>query len=76
MSEKSLSAKLPDLARTGYNAYCNSTGGRSLVTGAPLPAFDELSDEIKLAWTASACAVALVTVEHTQRNVMASMRFD
>jgi hypothetical protein len=47
----------PSLARVGYEAYRNHTGGKSLATGQDIPAFDELPEKIKDAWLAAATAV-------------------
>ena len=46
------------LGQIAYEAYCKQTGGRSAVTGAPLPTWDQQSDAIKAAWEAAAQAVA------------------
>jgi hypothetical protein len=40
-----------------YEAYCKSTGGKSLISGADLPGWNALSDPIKTAWAAAAEAV-------------------
>lgn len=41
-----------------YEGYYAASGGRSLVSGYQLPAWDELSTVIKDAWIAAALAVA------------------
>lgn len=46
-------------AAVAYNAYCKQTGGKSLVSGEQLPAFDALNQRIKDAWAASAIALSL-----------------
>ena len=43
-------------ARAAYEAYCNYTGGRSLVTGDLLPTWINLKPEIKNAWLCAARA--------------------
>lgn len=43
--------------RVAYEAYCKASGGKSLVSGAPLPAWDALCQEIRDAWDAAADAV-------------------
>lgn len=50
---------MPDyaLAKIAYDAYCASTGGKSLISGDQLPPFDALKPEIKNAWRAAAEAV-------------------
>jgi hypothetical protein len=36
--------------RANYDGYCESSGGKSLVSGADLPGWDDLKDEIRVAW--------------------------
>ncbi len=43
--------------QAGYEAYRNHTDGKSLVTGAELPPWDELGPEIQEAWNVAAVAV-------------------
>jgi hypothetical protein len=45
------------IGQVAYEAYCKSTGGVSLVSGAKLPAWSELTKEIQAAWQAAANAV-------------------
>ena len=40
-----------------YEAYCADSGGKSLVSGAPLPTWEETKPEIRGAWHAAANAV-------------------
>lgn len=40
-----------------YEAYCNKTSGKSLVTGATLPEWDKLNEGIQEAWNAAGRAV-------------------
>lgn len=47
------------LAKIGYEAYRNYTGGLSLVTGAPIPAYEQLPEAIKEAWAAAAVAIRM-----------------
>jgi hypothetical protein len=47
-----------DLGKLAYDAYCQSSGGVSLVSGAKLPDWEALSPAIKAAWGAAAQAVA------------------
>lgn len=44
-------------AKIAYDAYCQSTGGVSLISGDKLPEFDALKESIKQAWLAAANAV-------------------
>jgi hypothetical protein len=46
-----------ELGKIAYDAYCDCTGGISLISGARLPLWNELQEEIKAAWHASAEAV-------------------
>lgn len=39
--------------KTAYEAYCESSGGKSLISDASLPAWDGLKPEIKTAWEAA-----------------------
>lgn len=48
---------MPSYGKIAYDAYCKSSGGVSLVSGAKLPEWAVLSDEIKQAWEAAAEAV-------------------
>jgi len=45
------------MGQVAYEGYCGASGGKSLISGAPLPGWDALKEEIKLAWEASAMAV-------------------
>lgn len=51
---------MTDLGRIAYEAYAGYTEWKSLKTGDPLPAWDELSIEIRDAWNVSAHAVAMI----------------
>lgn len=51
------------LGEIAYNAYCESTGGKSLVTGDKLPEFKYLSEDIKTAWNRAASAVVEFVTE-------------
>lgn len=44
-------------AKKAYEGYCENTGWKSLATGADLPPFEQLKEEIKLAWVAAANAI-------------------
>lgn len=46
-----------NFGKVAYDAYCASSGGVSLVSGAKLPPWEELSIEIRTAWEAAADAV-------------------
>jgi len=48
---------MEDLAEVAYNGYCQSSGGISLISGAKLPAFQDLPEDIRKAWRAAAVAV-------------------
>jgi hypothetical protein len=51
-----------DLGQVAYEAYCEKTGGRSAVTGEPLPTWEDQAPEIRAAWTTAGEAVAHVLV--------------
>ena len=42
--------------QSAYEGYFESCGGKSLISGAPLPTWDAQSVEIKLAWNRAAVA--------------------
>jgi hypothetical protein len=46
-----------ELGQVAYEAYVESTGGRSAVTGQPLPAWGDQQAPILQAWRAAAQAV-------------------
>ena len=48
---------MPDYGKIAYEAYCQCSGGKSLVSGAKLPPWEELSPEIRRAWEWAADAV-------------------
>lgn len=41
-----------DQAKMAYEAYCNHTDWKSLVSGQPLPQWQDVRPEIKVAWEA------------------------
>lgn len=43
--------------KRGYEGYCGSTGGVSLISGAELPLWEELYSAIQEAWIAAAEAI-------------------
>lgn len=45
------------MGQIAYEAYCEQSGGVSLISGAKLPCWDEQKLEIKEAWAAAALAV-------------------
>lgn len=51
------------LGQIAYEAYCTSASWRSLVSGAPLPPWDEVRPDVKSAWDAAAHAVEHVVME-------------
>lgn len=46
------------LGRIAYDAYCESTGWKSAVSGADLPQFDDTTHTIQTGWILAAQAVA------------------
>ena len=57
-------AEAMHLDREAYEAYARHTGWKSLVSGADLPQWDQLSDEIRIAWRVSAAWVIGRTLRH------------
>ena len=51
--------------RAAYEAYRAASGGRSLVSGDPLPGWDDLRPDIRKAWDAAAIAA----VDHVAAKV-------
>jgi len=47
------------IAKTAYDAYCDHTRWKSLVTGADLPQWSEVKPEIRKAWEKAAIAVLM-----------------
>ena len=45
------------LAKIGYNAYCEAVGGKSAITGDPLPEFDKTPPAVQTAWIAAAISI-------------------
>ncbi len=60
----------PNFGKLAYEAYCAKTGGKSLVSGAPLPTWDQQAEAIQDAWHAAAVAV----LEYTKRNPLLSFQ--
>ncbi len=54
---------MDELGKIAYEAYCASTGGRSLVSGAQLPVWEQQAQEIRAAWNAAAAAVEVKRVD-------------
>ena len=44
--------------RLAYDTYKSNAGGKSLVTGDPLPDYDALPERVQFAWEAAADIVA------------------
>ena len=57
-------ATLIPLEEVAYNAYCESTGGKSAVTGDKLPEFQATRESVQVAWKHSTIAVIR---EYTRR---------
>jgi hypothetical protein len=49
---------MENIGKIGYDAYREHSGGVSLVSGEPLPFWDDQSPEIRAAWDAAALAVS------------------
>lgn len=50
-----------DIGQVAYEGYRAASDGKSLVSGAPLPAWSEQAPEIREAWRAAADAVLMFT---------------
>lgn len=48
---------MKSLGHIAYDAYCESAGGVSLVSGAKLPEWSGLHEKIRAAWECAAAAV-------------------
>lgn len=51
-------------AQIAYEAYCDQTGGVSLITGALLPRYEDLSPAIQEAWNKAALAIVKGCIAH------------
>ena len=52
-----MSEEIPGLGEIAYVGYFKASDGKSLVSGAPLPAWDEQAPGIRQAWNLAAMAV-------------------
>lgn len=48
---------LMSYGQIAYEGYCESSNGKSLISGASLPPWEDLQEEICFAWIDSAMAV-------------------
>lgn len=48
---------MKSIGHIAYDAYCESAGGVSLVSGAKLPEWNALHEKIRTAWECAAAAV-------------------
>lgn len=48
---------MSDIGKAAYEAYADYSKGKSLVSGAPLPAWDEQRAEIRAAWNSAAATI-------------------
>lgn len=53
-----------------YEAYCEYTGWKSLISGAPLPKWEDVKPEIKASWKASAEAILFHHMEQSIHQQM------
>ena len=47
--------------RAAYKAYFDAVGGRSVVSGDPLPFWDQMESNTREAWRAAADAAVMIT---------------
>jgi hypothetical protein len=52
-----MSEEIPELGEIAYTGYFKASDGKSLISGAPLPAWDEQAPEVRQAWNLAAMAV-------------------
>ena len=52
-----MSEEIRELGEVAYAGYFKASGGKSLISGADLPAWDEQAPEIRQAWNLGAMAV-------------------
>lgn len=56
----------PDLGQVAYEAYALASDGVSLVSGQPLPGWDDQDENIRMAWRMSAGAVLITIDQHAE----------
>lgn len=61
-----------DLGRIGYEAYRADTGGISLASGAKLPPWGDLNEQVRQAWIAAGSAIGMAVVEELKRTAAAT----
>ncbi len=44
-------------AKVAYDAYCRAVGGKSAVTGDPLPEYEKTNEKVQAGWRAAAEAI-------------------
>ena len=54
------------MGQVGYEAYGESSSGKSLISGQPLPDWEDLKTTIQDAWEHSADAVINTYLEHQE----------
>lgn len=54
---------MSELGRIAYEAYSKHSGGKSLISGVPLPFWPEVPGSVRAAWDAAALAVAAEVAE-------------
>ena len=52
-----------------YEAYCDATGGKSLVSGAALPSWDALDAAIRNAWERAGIAVTHANLDQLREHL-------
>lgn len=57
MAAPGVTEHLEKIGRIAYEGYCEYTDGKSLISGQPLPKWEDLRREIRNAWECSACTV-------------------
>ena len=63
-----------NFGKTAYEAYCKTTDNKSLISGAELPAWEDLKPEIQEAWTAASDAVGIAWADEGTQEIKEAAR--
>lgn len=63
-NDKERERRIRHYAKTCYESYCEAVGGKSAVTGDPLPAYNKTNATVQKGWEAVAEAFEIFTQEH------------
>ena len=65
---------MTELGKINYEAYCAASNGKSLISGADLPNWDDQDEAIKTAWDAGAQAIFRHSCDHINKALSAAAR--